>query len=118
MRSLGTEDRRPDAPVLPREEIYQYIIFRSSDIKDLIVREPPRLEALLRRPESQLQDPAILEVGLEPPYITTVQEGGGTTGWTTGSCFTAYADVETKLEIKLCGTLSHMCGSRQALEPY
>ncbi|OQV12389.1 putative Protein LSM14-like protein A [Hypsibius exemplaris] len=62
VRSFGTEERRPEAPIAGKDQIYDYILFRGSDIKDIVVCEPPRLDLFARRPEAQLADvdPAIL----------------------------------------------------------
>ncbi|XP_008108365.1 protein LSM14 homolog B isoform X4 [Anolis carolinensis] len=55
VRSFGTEDRPTDRPAPPREEVYEYIIFRGSDIKDITVCEPPKAQHNLP------QDPAIVQ---------------------------------------------------------
>ncbi|XP_029104766.1 protein LSM14 homolog B [Scleropages formosus] len=55
VRSFGTEGRHAERPVPPRDEIYEYIIFRGSDIKDITVCEPPKVH------HSLSQDPAIVQ---------------------------------------------------------
>lgn len=42
VKSFGTENRPTEHPVPARDEIYEFIIFKASDIKDLIVCETPK----------------------------------------------------------------------------
>lgn len=59
VRSYGTEDRPTDRPVAPRDEVYEYIIFRGPDIKDIRVCHPPKPQPTL---EGGLpNDPAIVQ---------------------------------------------------------
>uniref|UniRef100_A0A8C5TNY3 LSM family member 14B n=1 Tax=Malurus cyaneus samueli TaxID=2593467 RepID=A0A8C5TNY3_9PASS len=67
LRSFGTEDRPTDRPAPPREEIYEYIIFRGSDIKDITVCEPPKAQHTLP------QDPAIVQSSLGSASTSSFQ---------------------------------------------
>lgn len=42
VRSFGTEKRPTANPVAARDDVYEYIIFKASDIKDLIVCDTPK----------------------------------------------------------------------------
>ncbi|XP_029006660.1 protein LSM14 homolog B-like isoform X3 [Betta splendens] len=61
VKSYGTEDRHTDRPVPPKDEMYEYIIFRGSDIKDITVSEAPKIHHGLPR------DPAIVQSSLGSP---------------------------------------------------
>jgi protein LSM14 len=67
VRSFGTEGRPTDRPVPPRDEIFEYIIFRGADIEDLQVREPPQ--------SSFAQDPAIVESSMYPASARSTATG-------------------------------------------
>ncbi|XP_038872592.1 protein LSM14 homolog B [Salvelinus namaycush] len=55
VKSFGTEGRPTDRPVPPKDDIYEYIIFRGSDIKDITVCEP------IKPHHGLPQDPAIVQ---------------------------------------------------------
>lgn len=54
VQSFGTENRSVEKPVAARPDVYEYIVFRGKDIKDLTVKKEP--------PKPQVQDPAIIKV--------------------------------------------------------
>ncbi|VDM53043.1 unnamed protein product [Angiostrongylus costaricensis] len=59
VRSFGTEDRPTPNPVEARDDVYEYIIFKANDIKDLIVCETPKVATLAG---GLPYDPAIISV--------------------------------------------------------
>lgn len=59
VRSFGTENRPTERPVAPRDEVYEYIIFRGADIKDIKVCEPPKPLPTLQG--GLPNDPAIIQ---------------------------------------------------------
>lgn len=57
VQSFGTENRPVEKQVPARPDVYEYIVFRGKDIKDLTVKKEP--------PKVQVQDPAIVKVTYE-----------------------------------------------------
>ena len=64
VRSFGTEERQTTSPVTARGETYAFIIFKASDIKDLIVCESPKPQITQIAPLPY--DPAIVSVSQQP----------------------------------------------------
>ena len=64
VRSFGTEDRDVERKVAASSDVYEFIVFRGNDIKDLHVSEPPKQPAQASQPH--LQDPAIVQVNTSP----------------------------------------------------
>ncbi|XP_044207537.1 protein LSM14 homolog B [Thunnus albacares] len=65
VKCFGTEGRLTDRPTPPKDDIYEYITFRGSDIKDITLCEPPRSHHGLP------PDPAIVQsssAGPSGPY--------------------------------------------------
>ena len=65
--SFGTEGRRPDDEVPPSDNVYEYIVFRGSDVKDLRIEEGPKENNPPKPPVPD--DPAILGVCLAHYYL-------------------------------------------------
>lgn len=65
VRSFGTEDRKANADdfVPPSEQLYEYIVFRGTDVKDLRIEEAPAGPKESKLPAVP-NDPAIVGVSL------------------------------------------------------
>ncbi|KAF4631787.1 hypothetical protein G7Y89_g6342 [Cudoniella acicularis] len=64
--SFGTEGRKgnPDEEIPPSDSVYEYIVFRGSDVKDLRIEEAPAPKE--NKPPQVPNDPAILGSGTRP----------------------------------------------------
>ncbi|KAK9881509.1 hypothetical protein WA026_016389 [Henosepilachna vigintioctopunctata] len=67
VRSFGTEDRETQCAIPAQNQVYDYILFRGSDIKDIRV--------LNNVPPQTLNDPAIMQLSV-PPSLSHQQFGG------------------------------------------
>lgn len=65
MRSFGTEDRETPYPIAPQPTVYDYILFRGSDIKDIRVVNNVAIP----------NDPAIMQMHLPPSQMPPQQQG-------------------------------------------
>lgn len=70
--SFGTEGRKgnPDEEIAASDSIYEYIVFRGSDVKDLRIEEAPAVKE--NKPPQVPNDPAILGVRSTSPYHFTL----------------------------------------------
>ena len=60
--SFGTEDRKAPAETIPgSDQVYEYIVFRGSDVKELNIVAPPAAPKENEQPQMP-NDPAILGV--------------------------------------------------------
>jgi len=69
VRSFGTEDRKKDNHIPPSPEVFDYIIFRGTDIKDLHVCDTPTPAAPPQppAPAEPAQPPSAAAVTPQPP---------------------------------------------------
>ncbi|RFU76238.1 like-sm ribonucleo lsm-related domain [Trichoderma arundinaceum] len=66
VRSFGTEGRRgrPEEEIAPSDQVYEYIVFRGSDVKDLRIEEHPAIKE--NKPPAMPDDPAIVGARARP----------------------------------------------------
>lgn len=85
MRSFGTEDRPTTNPVAGRNDVYEYIIFKANDIKDLIVCDTPK--PVVELSGGLPYDPAIITVSQNRTSGIPSQPGvGGNLNTVSGGC--------------------------------
>ncbi|KAI0381594.1 Scd6-like Sm domain-containing protein [Hypomontagnella monticulosa] len=80
VKSFGTEGRKgnPDEEIAPSEQVYEYIVFRGSDVKDLRIEQPPA-PPKENQPPKVPDDPAILGARTRPQG--TMPPGPGAPGY-------------------------------------
>ncbi|KAL8872629.1 MAG: hypothetical protein Q9174_001769 [Haloplaca sp. 1 TL-2023] len=71
--SWGTEGRDPENEVPPSDTVYEYIVFRGSDVKDLRIEEPPKENKPPKAPEIP-DDPAILGSARRPAAADSAEK--------------------------------------------
>ena len=76
VKSFGTEGRNPEDEVPASDNIYEYIVFRGSDVKDLRIEKEP--EKSTEQPQVP-DDPAILGVSFSSVLLCAGSAASGLT---------------------------------------
>ncbi|KAG8198990.1 hypothetical protein JTE90_001789 [Oedothorax gibbosus] len=105
VRSFGTEDRPTERPVAPKDEVYEYIIFRANQIKDLHVCESPAHFSLHC-------DPAIVKHS-QPVSVSNYSQhfGSGIPSFPHASSQSSYVPISHVL------SSSHYSGASRSVAP-
>ncbi|KAG5941847.1 hypothetical protein E4U59_001529 [Claviceps monticola] len=76
VRSFGTEGRRgrPAEEIAPSDQVYEYIVFRGSDVKDLRIEEHPSLKET--KTPAMPDDPAIVGARTRDPRRQPANQNG------------------------------------------
>ncbi|KAI1388211.1 Scd6-like Sm domain-containing protein [Hypoxylon trugodes] len=83
VRSFGTEGRKgnPDEEIAPSDQVYEYIVFRGSDVKDLRIEQAP-VPPKENQPPKVPDDPAIVGARTRPaPLAGAIPPGPGAPGY-------------------------------------
>lgn len=69
VKSFGTEGRKekPEEEIAPSDQVYEYIVFRGSDVKDLRIEQAPATKE--NQPPAVPDDPAIVGVSRTTPFL-------------------------------------------------
>uniref|UniRef100_A0A915D2K7 FFD box profile domain-containing protein n=1 Tax=Ditylenchus dipsaci TaxID=166011 RepID=A0A915D2K7_9BILA len=66
VRSFGTEDRPSEQPVPSNDDVFEFVVFKAADIKELMVCETPKITSALRG--GLPNDPAIVSFSATPAF--------------------------------------------------
>lgn len=77
VRFFGTEGRRPGDEIAPMDKVFDCVVFRSADIKDLQVYETPKEE----KKQAEFVDPAVVSFASTAAKSTTNTNSSGPSGF-------------------------------------